>query len=224
MRRIIFLKPEFQKPIDSVTLSATIAFFEDNIKMLHPFMPFISEEIWQIFDKRTKNEALIISKYPKRSGFDKILLTDFEITKEIVSAIRNLRKEKNISFKDKIELSVLEKESLNSNFDSVIKKLCNLSELNKVDLKVDKALSFRVNANEFFIPFSENIDTEMELKKLSEELTYTKGFLKSVQKKLSNKRFVDNAPEQVIGNERKKEADAQTKITMLEESLMSLKK
>jgi len=217
------VKPEFQKPIDSVTIKATIAFFEDNIKMLHPFMPFISEEIWQIFDKRTKNEALIISKYPEQLGFDKNLLADFEITKEIVSAIRNLRKEKNISFKDKIELSVLEKESLNSNFDSIIKKLCNLSELNKVDLKVDKALSFRVNTNEFFIPFSENIDTEMELKKLSEELNYTKGFLRSVQNKLSNKRFVDNAPEQVIGNERKKEADALAKITMLEESLMSLK-
>ena len=213
------VKPEFQKPIDSVTIKATIAFFEDNIKMLHPFMPFISEEIWQIFDKRTKNEALIISKYPEQLGFDKNLLADFEITKEIVSAIRNLRKEKNISFKDKIELSVLEKESLNSNFDSIIKKLCNLSELNKVDLKVDKALSFRVNTNEFFIPFSENIDTEMELKKLSEELNYTKGFLKSVQKKLSNKRFVDNAPEQVITNERKKEADAMTKIAMLKDSL-----
>ena len=218
------VKPEFQKPIDEATLKSTITFFEDNIKVLHPFMPFISEEIWQLFDERNKNEALIISKYPEQSGFNKILLADFEITKEIVSAIRNLRKEKNISFKDKIELSVLEKESLNSNFDSVIHKLCNLSNLNKVDVKVDKALSFRVNANEFFIPFSENIDTELELRKLSEELTYTKGFLKSVQKKLSNKRFVDNAPEQVIGNECKKEADALAKITMLEESLKSLKK
>ena len=218
------VKPEFQKPIDAVTLNATITFFEDNIKILHPFMPFITEEIWQIFDKRTIEEALIISKYPKQSGFDKSLLADFEVTKEIVSAIRNIRKEKNISFKDKIELSVLEKESLNSDFDSVIHKLCNLSNFNKVDVKVDKALSFRVNANEFFIPFSENIDKEVELKKLSEELAYTKGFLKSVQKKLSNKRFVDNAPEQVIGNERKKEADAQAKIAMLEESLTSLKK
>ena len=218
------VKPEFQKPIDAVTLKATITFFEDNIKILHPFMPFITEEIWQIFDKRTMKEALIISKYPEQGDFDKSLLADFEVTKEIVSAIRNIRKEKNISFKDKIELSVLEKESLNADFNSVIQKLCNLSNFNKVDVKVDKALSFRVNANEFFIPFSENIDTEMELKKMTEELNYTKGFLGSVQKKLSNKRFVDNAPEQVISNERKKEADAQAKITMLEERLMSLKK
>jgi valyl-tRNA synthetase len=216
------VKPEYQKPIDRLTLNATISFFEDNIKILHPFMPFISEEIWQLFRERTKEEALIVSDYPKQQGFDENLLLDFEVTKEIVSAIRNIRKEKNISFKDQIELSILEKENLNSNLDSVVQKLCNLSGLNKIDKKVDKALSFRVNANEFFIPFSENIDTELELKKLSEELNYTKGFLKSVQKKLSNKRFVDNAPEQVIGNERKKEADAQTKITMLEESLKRL--
>ncbi len=217
------VKPEFQKPIDMITLNATIDFFEDNIKMLHPFMPFITEEIWQIFKERTAGEALIISDYPKLSAYDKSLLTDFEITKEIVSAIRNMRKEKNISFKDEIGLYVLEKESLNSNFDSVIRKLCNLSELNKVDSKVDKALSFRVNANEFFIPFSDNIDTESELRKLADELNYTKGFLKSVQKKLANERFVNNAPEQVISIERKKEADALTKITMLEESLERLK-
>jgi len=217
------VKPEFQKPIDAITLNATITFFEENIKMLHPFMPFITEEIWQIFDERNKDEALIISDYPKQKEYDKSLLDDFEITKEIVSAIRNIRKEKNISFKDKVGLSVLEKESLNSNFDSVIQKLCNLSELEKVDSKVDKALSFRVNANEYFIPFTENIDTETELKKIAEELNYTKGFLKSVQKKLSNERFVNNAPEQVISNERKKEADALIKITMLEESLERLR-
>ncbi len=217
------VKPEFQKPIDVITLNATIGFFEDNIKMLHPFMPFITEEIWQIFKERTAGEALIISDYPKLNKYDKSLLTDFEITKEIVSAIRNIRKEKNISFKDEIGLYVLEKESLNSNFDSVIRKLCNLSELNKVDSKVDKSLSFRVNANEYFIPFSDNIDTETELRKLTEELNYTKGFLKSVQKKLANERFVHNAPEQVISIERKKEADALTKITMLEESLERLR-
>jgi valyl-tRNA synthetase len=217
------VKPEFQKPIDVITLNATIGFFEDNIKMLHPFMPFITEEIWQIFKERTAGEALIISDYPKLNKYDKSLLTDFEITKEIVSAIRNIRKEKNISFKDEIGLYVLEKENLNSNFDSVIRKLCNLSELNKVDSKVDKSLSFRVNANEFFIPFSDNIDTETELRKLTEELNYTKGFLKSVQKKLANERFVHNAPEQVISIERKKEADALTKITMLEESLERLR-
>ena len=218
------VKPEFQKPIDAVTVGATIAFFEDNIKLLHPFMPFITEEIWQIFGKRSKEEALIVSAYPIQSGFDKSLLEDFEVTQEIVSAIRNIRKEKNISFKDKIALSVLEKESLNSNFDAVVQKLCNLSVLNKVDSKVDKALSFRVNANEFFIPFSENIDTEMEIKKMSEELTYTKGFLRSVQKKLSNERFVNNAPKIVISKERKKEADALSQIAMLEESLGRLTK
>jgi valyl-tRNA synthetase len=216
------VKPEFGKPIDEITLNATVAFFEDNIKILHPFIPFITEEIWQCFKERTEKEALIISEYPKQKKFDKRLLKEFENTQEIVSSIRNIRKVKNISFKDKIELFVLEKESLSSEFDEVIMKLCNLSNVNRVDKKVGSAISFRVRSNEFFIPFLDNIDAEEELKKLTEELSYTKGFLNSVQKKLSNKRFVNNAPEQVIKNERKKEADALAKIAMLEDSLDGL--
>ena len=217
------VKPEYGKPIDVKTLKATISFFEDNIKILHPFMPFITEEIWQYFNERSKDEALIISDYPKQSKFDKNILTDFEITQEIISAIRNLRKEKNISFKEKLELSILEKDKINADYNKVIQKLCNISIITKVDKKLDNALAFRVKSNEFFIPFSESIDVDAELKKLTEELDYNKGFLISVQKKLSNERFVNNAPEQVITNERKKEADAISKIAMLEESLKSLK-
>lgn len=217
------VKPEFGKPIDIKTLKATIAFFENNIKILHPFMPFITEEIWQYLGERTTKEALIISEYPKPDNFDKLVLFDFEIIQEIVSAIRNIRKEKNISFKEKIELFIVEKEKLNSDFNDVFKKLCNISNISKVDKKVERAITFRVRSNEFFIPVIQNIDIEEEFKKLSEELKYAKGFLTSVQKKLSNERFVSNAPEQVIINERKKEADAIAKITMLEESLKNLK-
>ena len=161
--------------------------------------------------------------YVLTSSFDEIILDDFEVVQEIVSAVRNIRKEKNISFKEALELSILEKEKINADFDEVIKKLCNISSITKVEEKLENAIAFRVKSNEFFIPFAENIDVEAELKKLSEELNYNQGFLKSVQKKLSNERFVNNAPEQVITNERKKEADAIAKIAMLEESLKSLK-
>ncbi|MCK4562024.1 MAG: class I tRNA ligase family protein, partial [Flavobacteriaceae bacterium] len=217
------VKPEYGKPIDAKTLKSVIAIFEENIKVLHPFMPFITEEIWQYFGERNTDEALIISDYPKQGEFDESILNDFEITQEIVSAIRNIRKEKNISFKEVLELSIIEKENLNKDFDTVIKKLCNISTITKVGEKLDNAIAFRVKSNEFFIPFSESIDVEAELKKLTEELNYNQGFLKSVQKKLSNERFVNNAPEQVITIERKKEADAIAKIAMLEESLKSLK-
>ncbi len=154
--------------------------------------------------------------------FDELVLSDFEIIQEIVSAIRNIRKEKNISFKEQIELFMLEKEKLNTDFNDVFKKLCNISNIAKVDQKMENTLSFRVKTNEFFIPFAQHIDVEAELKKLTEELDYNKGFLSAVQKKLSNERFVNNAPEKVISIERKKESDAMAKIAMLEESLKSL--
>jgi len=217
------VKPDYGQPIDYKTLKKVVEIFENNIKILHPFMPFITEEIWQYFAERKSDEALIISEYPKQNSFDEDILNAFEITQEIVSAIRNIRKEKNIPFKEVLELSIIEKESLNKDFDTVIKKLCNISTITKVDKKLNSAIVFRVKSNEFFIPFSESIDVEAELKKITEELNYNQGFLKSVQKKLSNERFVNNAPEQIIINERRKEADAITKITMLEESLKSLK-
>jgi len=216
------VKPEFGQPIDVKTLKATVAFFENNIKLLHPFMPFLTEEIWQHFEERTSDEALIISDYPKQGDFEEQILTEFETVQEVISAVRNIRKEKNISFKDKLALIIIEKEQVNLHFEAVIKKLCNISEISKVESKVENALAFRVKSNEYFIPFSENIDVKEELIKLTEELNYTKGFLVSVQKKLSNERFVNNAPEQVLANERKKEADAVAKIAMLEESLNRL--
>lgn len=217
------VKPEFGKPIDTKTLEATIAFFENNVKILHPFMPFLTEEIWQHFKERSPKEALIISEYPKQEKFNEEILDDFETVQEIISAVRNIRKEKNISFKESLELFVLENEKTNDNFEEVIKKLCNISLISKVENKVDKSLAFRVKSNEYFIPFSENIDVTQELKKLTEELSYTRGFLNSVQKKLGNERFTNNASEQVIETERKKESDAIAKIAMLEESLHSLK-
>jgi valyl-tRNA synthetase len=216
------VKPEFGEAIDTQTMDATVNFFEDNLRILHPFMPFISEEIWQYLKEREVDEALIISEYPVSTAFNEDVLREFEVIQEIISAIRNIRKQKNLSFKEKLDLSILTKESLNTEFYGLIRKLCNVSEIDEVDEKLENALTFRVGSNEFFIPYADSIDVEGEMLKIKEELQYNKGFLSSVQKKLSNERFVKNAPESVILNERKKEADALAKIAMLEESLKSL--
>ncbi|WP_456424221.1 valine--tRNA ligase [Lutibacter sp.] len=216
------IKPAYQQPIDLKTYNAAIGFLENNLKILHPYMPFISEEIWQEIKDRTPEEALIIAKYPTTENIDKSLINDFKFTADIISNIRAIRKDKNIAFKDSIELFILNNEKSNSKFDAIIKKLGNLSSIEYVAAKVEGALSFRVKSNEYFIPMTLDINVEEEKIKLEEELNYTKGFLKSVQKKLSNERFVNNAPEQVIKNERKKEADAMAKIATLKASLDSL--
>jgi valyl-tRNA synthetase len=217
------VKPAYEQPIDADTLASTLQFFEDNLIILHPYMPFITEELWQDIAERSTKEALIISNYPKMGPVNDQIIHDFEFAKEIISGIRNLRKEKNIAFKNKIDFSVLSNEKLDSDFDSVIEKLGNLSGINKVSSKVEGALSFRVRSNEYFIPFGDEIDLEEEKSKLEDELKYTQGFLVSVQKKLNNERFVKNAPEQVILNERKKEKDAVSKIEMIKSSLESMK-
>ncbi|WP_109299322.1 valine--tRNA ligase [Aquimarina sp. AU474] len=216
------IKPSYGSPIDAKTFQEVIAILEDNLKILHPFVPFISEEIWQQIKERTPEEALIVSAWPKPESINEKLIKEFEIAAEVVSGIRTIRKEKNISFKETIELSVINNEKSATSFDAVISKLGNMSSLDYVQEKVDGALSFRVKSNEYFIPILGAINVEDEIKKLTEELSYTQGFLKSVQKKLQNERFVNNAPEQVIANERKKEADAEAKIMTLKSSLESL--
>jgi valyl-tRNA synthetase len=216
------VKPEFGKPIDLTTLTATLTFFENNMKILHPFMPFISEEVWQFMKERKPEEALIVATYPELKQFDKQIILDFEMLKEIVSGIRTIRKDKNISFKNSIELSVINAENYTNDFDAVIKKMGNVSAINFVPNKVEKALSFRVKTNEYFIPMGDAVDIEAEKAKLEEELKYVQGFLKSVQGKLKNERFVNNAPEQVVASERKKEADALAKIDTLKASIAGL--
>ena len=217
------VKPAYGQPIDSKTYKSVISLFEDNLKILHPFMPFLTEEIWQYIEERTPEEALIISTYPEVQDFSDDLISDFEIVKSIISGIKTIRKEKNIAFKDAISLSVLNNEKLDPKYDSVISKMGNVSELKEIDKPLDSALTFRVKSNEYFIPITGSINIEAEIKKLNDELSYMEGFLKSVQKKLSNERFVNNAPEQVVASERKKEADALAKIKTLESSLANLK-
>jgi len=217
------VKPAYQQPIDTKTLEAIIEILENNLKVLHPFMPFLSEEIWQYIAPRTKEEALIIAKYPAQKEFDEQIINDFNFTSDIISGVRTIRKDKNISFKDPINLFVVAQEQSSKRFDMVIQKLTNIEEINYVSEKVEGA-SFRVKSNEYFVPISiENIDIEAEIKKLDAELKRAEGFLFGIKKKLSNERFVSNAPEQVIKIERKKEADTEAKIETIKRSLSSLK-
>ncbi|MEM5540264.1 valine--tRNA ligase [Olleya sp. AS48] len=217
------VKPAYQQPIDAATYNKVMSIFEDNLKILHPFMPFLSEEIWQYIAERTPEEALIVAKWPEAKPVNKELIAQFEFASEVISGIRTVRKEKNIAFKDAIGFSVINNENSNTAFDTVIAKLGNLEAIDYVNEPVEGALTFRVKSNEYFIPMDGAIDVEAEIVKLTEELKYTEGFLKSVQKKLSNERFVAGAPEQVIANERNKEADALAKIETLKSSLASLK-
>lgn len=217
------IKPGYQQPIDKVTFDKTIAILEDLLKLLHPFMPFLTEEIWQHITERTPEQALVIAQYPTEKAFDESIISGFEFASEVISGIRTIRKDKNIPFKDTIELKVINHEKTSLHFDAVITKLGNISALDYVDEAVNGALTFRVKSNEYFVPIAGNINVEDEIKKLTEELEYTKGFLASVEKKLSNERFVAGAPEQVIANERKKQADALAKIATIEQSIASLK-
>jgi valyl-tRNA synthetase len=217
------VKPEYQQPIDQKTFNGIIEVLENNLKILHPFMPFLTEEIWQHIAKRTSDEALVIAKYPAQTEFNSEIITDFEFATSVVSGIRTIRKDKNISFKDAIELFVVDNEKNTKEFDAVIQKLTNASAIKTVSEKVEGA-SFRVKSNEYFVPISiENIDIEAEIEKLEGELKRAEGFLFGISKKLSNERFVANAPEEVITLERKKESDTVAKIETIKSSLNALK-
>lgn len=216
------VKPAYQAPIDTTTYTQIITLFEDNLRLLHPFMPFLTEELWHTIKDRTPEEALIVNKWPETKAFNEQLVTDFDFAAQVISGVRTIRKEKNIAFKDAIEMKVLNQENTPLQFDSVITKLGNITTLETVTAAVEGALSFRVKSNEYFIPIAGAINVEEEIAKLKEELVYTQGFLKSVQGKLKNEKFVSGAPEQVVANERKKEADAIAKIETIEASLKSL--
>ena len=218
------VKPAYQQPIDKVTYDKVVSLFDDVMRILHPFMPFITEEIWQLLSERAEGESIMISMMPKPKTIDEDLLENFEDVKEAVSGIRNIRKSNNIAFKDEIKLFVNKgTKGYNSYFNPVLTKLCNLSEIEMTNEDIKGAVSFLVKTSGLFIDLGEKADVEGELKKLEEELSYTKGFLKSVMGKLSNEKFVSGAPAQVVEVERKKQADAEDKIKSLEERIASLR-
>jgi len=216
------IKPGYEQPIDSNTYESTIQFFEKLLKIIHPFTPFIAEELWHLVREREEGDDIIIACWPLVEDFESSLLTDFKIAEEVITNIRNIRKKNNIANKVKMELFIKLNSEAISSFDAVISKMGNLTKFEYVNDKISNSNSFIVNSNEFFIPFGEEIDIEAEKEKISEELVYTKGFLQSVLKKLENEKFVASAPEKVIEIERKKESDALTKIKILEEKLTSL--
>lgn len=216
------VKPAYGAPIDKNTHASVVYLLEQNLKILHPFMPFLTEEIWHFLKPRNPEEALIVSKWPKQESYDVSLLEEFNFATEVITGIRNVRKQKQIPFKTAVELYVINNASCAENFDGLISKIGNISNINYTTTAVEKAFSFRVGSNEYFLVADMTIDIEAEVAKLKEELAYTKGFLNSVQKKLSNERFVSNAPEQVVASEKKKEADALAKIEILETSLKNL--
>ncbi|MEO0506139.1 MAG: valine--tRNA ligase [Bacteroidota bacterium] len=215
-------KPAYQHPIDQSTRAKVMYWFEENLKLLHPFMPFLTEEVWQHISKRTPEQALVVSEWPKVQEANLELITEFDFASDVISGIRTIRKEKNIAQKDELDCFVQNNEGASNRMDAIITKLGNISALETIEDSMDGALSFRVKSNEYFIPIGGAIDIEAEIEKITEELNYTKGFLQSVQKKLGNERFVNNAPEKVVAIERKKAADAEAKIETLEKSLASL--
>ena len=213
------VKPAYGEGIDAETYQKVCALFEDNLRLLHPFMPFLSEELWHAIKTRSKDEALIVSSWPTQQTVDDNLLQQFDHTTELISQLRTIRKNQNIAFKEPLHL--IETATDEISLRPIVQKLVNVSTWEQTKNAPEQALSFRVNAQEYFVPVAAS-NLEEERSKIEEELAYQEGFLKSVEKKLSNERFVANAPEQVVAMERKKAADAQEKIAALKLRLTSL--
>ena len=214
------VKPAYGKPVDRATYEATLGFFDALLRLLHPFMPFITEELWQHIAERKDGESVMTALLPKAGAFSEQTIADMDIAKDIIAGIRTVRLQKNIPNKEELELQVMGED--NVPVESIIKKLANLSAVANVSEKDATAAAFMVGTTEYAVPLGNNINVEEELKKLEADLKYQEGFLQSVLKKLSNEKFVNNAPAKVIEMERKKQADAEAKIATLKESISAL--
>jgi valyl-tRNA synthetase len=220
------VKPVYQHPIDAETLKVTIGFFERILKLLHPFMPFLTEELWhdELFGEKGEMDCIIVASYPTFAAAEPEILKEVEVIKQVVAEIRNVRNTKQISPKEALPLNIKVNSSLNyEKWLNVVFKLANVSEVEFVNDKVHGAVSFMVGNDEFFILLNEDIDVDAEIERLNVELTYLQGFLKSVDAKLGNERFVSNAKAEVVENERNKKADAEGKMKIIQESLKALK-
>ena len=215
------VKPGYQQPIDKQTYNATLGFFDDLLKLLHPFMPFITEELWQATNNRNDGESIMMQQTPQLAQVDNNFLGAFEIVKEIIAGVRSVRLQKNIPNKDALTLEIVGEHD--DSFNAVITKMCNLTQITRVAEKTAGAGSFLVRTTEYAVPLGSLLNVEEELAKLNEELVYLQGFRESVLKKLSNESFVGKAPAKVIEMERKKLADAESKINSLQESIAALK-
>lgn len=214
------IKPAYQAPIDKTTYTQTIVLFEKLMQILHPFMPFLTEEIWHLLKDRNEDENIIVSEIPVAQKYDSQNLQDFTLASEVINQIRKVRKGKNIPNKEQLELFY--KGEFSSGYQSIITKLGNLNKLESTQQKPESSIGFVVEATEFFIPINGAINIEAEVQKLKDELAYLEGFLKSIEKKLSNERFVQNAPEKVVELEQKKQADALHKMNLIQSQIKNL--
>ncbi len=219
------IKPQYQKPIDKITLQKTVVFFDKLLKILHPFMPFITEEIWQLLEKRNQGETIMLQNMPKSEEYDNDIIVCFDELKQIITEIRKIRQEKNIPNKDAISLKIKTgKEGYFDFLNSILAKSCNLCNLEIVEDKQTMSVSFLNKDTEYFVPLENCINIEEEIAKLNKDIDYFQGFITAVQRKLENEKFVKNAPEKVIDAERKKLSDAQNKIFSLQEQINIIKK
>jgi len=214
------IKPGYEQPIDGKTYRETIEIFESLLKVLHPFMPFISEEIWHIIGERKENESLVIERWPTVGEIDQALIQEFYEASELVKELRTLRKEKNIPFKEALTL-IVNGEGKRT-FDPVVSKLANLESVLFSNEKPEKSQAMVIGSVEYYIPMNREVDAVEESKKLASELEYTKGFLSSIMRKLDNEKFVNNAPESVVAIEHKKRSEAEERIAALEKQIESL--
>ena len=217
------VKPAYGSPCDVATMAATKHMFEQLMLLLHPFMPFVTEEIWQDLAERKEGESICVAPMPKAQVADEVALARFALAQEVVSAVRNIRKQKNLPQKEALELKVVRDENYPAEYEAVIVKMANLSQVTFVTEKNPTDAAFIVKTTQYFVPMGDNIDREAEIAKLEKDLAYQQGFLATVMKKLSNERFVSSAPAQVVENEQNKKRDAEAKIAAIEEQLAALK-
>ena len=217
------IKPAYGSPADAVTVAATKRFFERLLKLLHPFMPFVTEELWQHVSERKEGESVMLDLFEEHKPWDEKMLAEVDLAREVVSGIRNIRAQKNIPNKEQVALEVIVDENYYPTYNCLVEKMANLSEIREVKEKNPTAAAFIVKTTQYFVPMSENINVEEELEKMAKELAYFEGFLRTVMGKLSNERFVANAPAAVVENERNKQRDAEAKIAALKERINALK-
>ena len=216
------VKPGYQQPIDAPTYKATLGYFEKLLQLLHPFTPFFSEEIWHQIAERKDGESIMLTRMPESKGYNAAMLAEFDLVKDTITAIRNVRKEKNIPNKEVLSLFVKPDENYHEKYNVVVMKMANLSAVSETQEKVDNAAAFIIKSTEYFVPLGDNINVEEELAKLKTELEYQQGFLRSVMGKLSNERFVAGAPAQVVANEQAKKADADARIKAIQDRIAQL--
>jgi valyl-tRNA synthetase len=217
------VKPAYQKPIDKKTFDATIKFFDQVVRILYPFMPFISEEVYQLLEERKDSDSIVVAEMPKPGGINEESLDLFDEAKEVITAVRNIRQSKNVPNKDLLDLQIVSDEkSYPKGYLAIINKLANISSNEFVAEASNGSVNFIVKTTEYGVPMGGLIDVTAEKKRLEEELKYQEGFLNSVMRKLENERFVNGAPEAVVNKERQKQADAEVKIKTIKEQLSKL--